>query len=52
MDEQTLNRRQILGGMAAAGATGLLGACQRAERPGASRLHPMSAPRSRRRSPT
>jgi NAD(P)-dependent dehydrogenase (short-subunit alcohol dehydrogenase family) len=25
MDEQTLNRRQILGGMAAAGATGLLG---------------------------
>jgi NAD(P)-dependent dehydrogenase (short-subunit alcohol dehydrogenase family) len=26
MDEQTLNRRQILGGMAAAGATGLLGA--------------------------
>lgn len=26
MDDQTLNRRQILGGMAAAGATGLLGA--------------------------
>ena len=26
MDEQTLNRRQILGGMAAAGAAGLLGA--------------------------
>jgi NAD(P)-dependent dehydrogenase (short-subunit alcohol dehydrogenase family) len=26
MDEQTLNRRQILGGMAAAGASGLLGA--------------------------
>jgi NAD(P)-dependent dehydrogenase (short-subunit alcohol dehydrogenase family) len=26
MDEQTLNRRQILGGMAAAGATGLMGA--------------------------
>src|SRR5512147_2513933 len=25
MDDQTLNRRQILGGMAAAGATGLLG---------------------------
>ena len=26
MDDQTLNRRQILGGVAAAGATGLLGA--------------------------
>ncbi|HEY0340836.1 MAG TPA: hypothetical protein VGC34_08535 [Steroidobacteraceae bacterium] len=25
MDEQTLNRRQILGGVAAVGATGLLG---------------------------
>ena len=26
MDEQTLNRRQILGGIAAAGATGIVGA--------------------------
>src|SRR5581483_9404079 len=44
MDEQTLNRRQILGGMAAAGATGLLGGAAAREAVAADAAPPAAAP--------
>jgi NAD(P)-dependent dehydrogenase (short-subunit alcohol dehydrogenase family) len=44
MDDQTLNRRQILGGMAAAGATGLLGAAAARDAMAADAPAPAPAP--------